>query len=1243
MGPAWQCLRMVGTGSEPSESPSERTKWLGASGGARIWARRIVVAVVVVAQLTFVVRGYSSAHKEFAFQMFPESSTWQADVVRVTVDGRRVPVSDGWAGYRWSLLVPDRGLAFTGTRRHADAGLGNQVAFLASALDWVARNTPRDHETRYLEAVVDHLAQHRPARDPGPAQCRAGRRRMTATVAADAPSAPSRVARIDRLLGRPVSMRAFALLRIMIGPIVLLHLWPILTDARYGRIYRDVFHEPYASWYPEVPRGAYIGLLWLAVVAAAAMTVGLWTRAATVAVWAVVTYDLLLSTTNFHNNRAYLVIVLAALAVAPCGRELSVDAAWRARRGRPRRSTEAPGWPLWLLRFEAATVYGASGLSKLLDDDWFSGTVTWHRLVLVRDRLEASVLPSWAVDALTDRPFHTVAAKVVIATELFIALGLCSRRTRYAAVWVAVCFHVAIQLSASVEVFSYLAIAALVIWAVPATRDRTLVIDPASTVHGRVAAAVRALDWLARFRIEPGPVGGPLVVVDRDGRQLAGGRAGWLVASRLPLERVRRPARRRRCAPRLPPGGRRVIVRRVALATTGLALAGVVTFGAVAPPEHCPQPDTTSLQTSADAAVQWFVRNQHDDGTWLYEYDATDGTATDDYNLVRHAGAIMGLYQAATAGIDGALASADRGMAWARDRLVEHDGWTALAVDGRAPVGGSALLVAGLAERRALTGETADDELLRSLGRFLTAQTEPSGAVVAHYDAEAMAPVPDSRSKYYTGEAYWALARLHLAFPEDGFGEIADRVGHYLASARDDVEGYWPPIPDHWVAYGLAETVTFPERDPDEPLTAAELAYARRQAGLFGSQVRWVSQQAGPWGSLVRGTRVPRGGGYGVVGEALTGLWRVAEADDRLADVRAPLADRAECIAGLATEVQHHDDADPKADGAWFIDGVTRMDDQQHATSALLRTEAIVETPDGHGHDAPSAWLWALALIATANPLFIALAVPRRRRRSERATLAALGGLAGAVPVVLAAAVSGPLLDALGVSPPAVRLAVGIVGGVAGLVRMARRAPTFEDAPAGLVAALVPVAVPLVAAPAVIMLGLSAGADLGVAFVAGSMALVVGALTGLVRDGARRRSWSHRGRLGPAPRRARRASSPASCSSSTPSSTSDAASSTVGRIDGSWSARSCTWTWMRSSLPSSCAAVPSCAVDRSSSAARVVAVSWPPPPTRLGDTACTRRCRRRRPVVCAPRRCSCPVTTPRTPRSAGTCGPSSTP
>jgi len=95
-------------------------------------------------------------------------------------------------------------------------------------------------------------------------------------------------------------------------------------------------------------------------------------------------------------------------------------------------------------------------------------------------------------------------------------------------VWVAICFHLAIELSAEVQVFSFLAIAVLVIWAVPSTRDRVLVLDPGSRSQRRFAGVVRSLDWLARFRVEPGT---RLEVVDRDGTI----RGAPFALSRLPL------------------------------------------------------------------------------------------------------------------------------------------------------------------------------------------------------------------------------------------------------------------------------------------------------------------------------------------------------------------------------------------------------------------------------------------------------------------------------------------------------------------------------------------------------------------------------------------------------------------------------------------------------------------------------------------------------------------------------------
>ena len=335
-------------------------------------------------------------------------------------------------------------------------------------------------------------------------------------------------------------MRSLALLRVLAGPAVLLHLQPFLSDAFDGRIYSDAFYEPYASWYPEAPRGLYVALLVLAAIAAVAMSIGLLTRLATATTFAIVTYNLFLSTTHFHNNRAYLVIVLAVLAVAPCGRELSLDAWIRRRRGRPALDLTAPAWPLWLLRFECAAIYAASGTSKLLDPDWFGGTVPWQRVVQARDELHA--LPHWAVSVLTDRDVYTVAAKVIVLTELFIAAGLWSRRTRYAAVWIAVVFHTDDR---GVGVGS-----GLLVPRHRGARDLGGAVDPGPRAAPRpddrapqaTAAAVRALDWLARFRVVPAPPGSPLEVVDRDGTTIRGAPAAAFAAEPSAADRLVRAA-----------------------------------------------------------------------------------------------------------------------------------------------------------------------------------------------------------------------------------------------------------------------------------------------------------------------------------------------------------------------------------------------------------------------------------------------------------------------------------------------------------------------------------------------------------------------------------------------------------------------------------------------------------------------------------------------------------------------------
>ena len=258
----------------------------------------------------------------------------------------------------------------------------------------------------------------------------------------------------------------------------------------------------------------------------------------------------------------------------------------------------------------------------------------------------------------------------------------------------------------------------------------------------------------------------------------------------------------------------------------------------------------------------------------------------------------------------------------------------------------------------------------------------------------------------------------------------------------------------------------------------------------------------------MRGSDVPRGGWYGVMGEALTGWWLAAGAEPRLAELRGSIAERAICVAGLA--VREQSDAEDAAgatrpdrvEGAWFSDGETRMDDQQHALAGLLRTIPIAEITtggsSGSDHEAPAGWLWAAVLLLALNPARGAFGVPRAGRLPRAtASLAAAGGAIGSLAVCAVAALGGPLLEGLDVSDPSFRAAAGVVAMLAGAADLFRRPPRPEPALPGRRAALVPVAIPLVARPALLVLALGAGAERGVLIAFAAMALGIALLSGL--------------------------------------------------------------------------------------------------------------------------------------------------
>jgi hypothetical protein len=378
------------------------------------------------------------------------------------------------------------------------------------------------------------------------------------------------------------------------------------------------------------------------------------------------------------------------------------------------------------------------------------------------------------------------------------------------------------------------------------------------------------------------------------------------------------------------------IARRVARGLLAWTVAVVVVRAVLLQPEHCDPPTVEELRRAADETVAWAVRTQRDDGRWIYRYDAADDRDLGIYEIVRHAGLVMSLYQAERDGFAEAGVAADRGLDYARTTLVDTGDGRALGGGDRISAGASALLLAGLTERREATGDTRHDDLMTDLGRFLVGQVEPSGAVAAYWDTATEAPVPDTYSPFFTGEIFWALTRLHLEFPEEGWDEPARRIAHYLATERDDAEDRFPDIPDHWASYGFAEMTRWPGEEGGAALDDELRDYTRHIAELESMQVRWDSTRTNStWSRMTRGAQA-LGAGVGTIGEALTMLWRTP-------GLGTPaMHERASCAVGVLVDRQvdaAEAEAYPNPDrvrGTWLTGTVTQIDDQQHSLSAIL-------------------------------------------------------------------------------------------------------------------------------------------------------------------------------------------------------------------------------------------------------------------------------------------------------------------
>jgi small neutral amino acid transporter SnatA (MarC family) len=113
----------------------------------------------------------------------------------------------------------------------------------------------------------------------------------------------------------------------------------------------------------------------------------------------------------------------------------------------------------------------------------------------------------------------------------------------------------------------------------------------------------------------------------------------------------------------------------------------------------------------------------------------------------------------------------------------------------------------------------------------------------------------------------------------------------------------------------------------------------------------------------------------------------------------------------------------------------------------------------------------AFAFLAAVNPSRVRLVLP------ERSAAVALGALLALGAVAAIAAFGGSLLDALDISPESFRLGAALVLALEGARALVFGRPGAEPELAGLLAAVVPVAFPLLLTPGVVALAVAAGGD----------------------------------------------------------------------------------------------------------------------------------------------------------------------
>ena len=228
----------------------------------------------------------------------------------------------------------------------------------------------------------------------------------------------------------------------------------------------------------------------------------------------------------------------------------------------------------------------------------------------------------------------------------------------------------------------------------------------------------------------------------------------------------------------------------------------------VAYPRTVREADVTreAMQSSIQSAARYLSRNQRRDGSFRYELNAVTGSESAEYNYPRHAGATFFLARVGNQLHQPALLRAgQRAGAFMKDRTTLRCGKHACVGQGdQVDIGSSALALLGYVELLVGGSEEYRAPALE-LAEFLRSQQRADGEFQHFYSVSEGHPI-DIQTDYYTGEAAFALSRVHRVSGDPKDLQAARRALSFLVTRPAWFLGahyFWGS--EHWTCQALAD------------------------------------------------------------------------------------------------------------------------------------------------------------------------------------------------------------------------------------------------------------------------------------------------------------------------------------------------------------------------------------------------------------------------------------------------------